>query len=175
MRSPIKNKVAYIGVMLSFALILSYIETLISFDSIFPGIKLGLSNFIVVITIYVFGPLSGFILGMLKAVITSLLFGNLTTMIYSISGTVLSFTIMYLLYRSEGFHIPVISAAGGVSHNIGQFLAAVLIMKTFVPGVFALYIAILIASGLVSGLITGFIAQICLPYIKKAVSKGDQI
>ena len=175
MRSPIKNKVAYIGVMLSLALILSYIESLISFDTIFPGIKLGLSNFIVVIALYVFGPLSGLLLGLLKALITSLIFGNMTTMIYSLSGAILSFGIMYLLYRSHGFHLPVISAAGGVFHNIGQFLAAVFIMKAFVPGAFAFYIGVLITSGLVSGLVTGFIAQICLPYIKKTVSKGDLI
>ena len=175
MRSPIRNKVAYIGVMLAFALILSYIESLVSFDSVFPGIKLGLSNFIVVIALYVFGPFSGLMLALLKAVISSLIFGNMTMMIYSISGAILSFAVMYLLYKTGGFHIPVISASGGVFHNIGQFLAAVFIMKAFAPGAFAIYIAVLIASGLVSGILTGFIAQICLPYIKKTVSKGDMI
>ena len=62
-----------------------------------------------------------------------------------------------------------------IADTLIVFLAAVFIMKAFAPGAFAIYIAVLIASGLVSGILTGFIAQICLPYIKKTVSKGDLI
>lgn len=175
MQLPINTKSAYTGIMLSFALILSYLESLVSFDMLFPGIKLGLSNFIVLIALYVFGPIFAFALCISKAVLSSLLFGSMAAMIYSLCGAVLSFAIMFVLYRCGDLHIPVISAAGGVFHNLGQFIAAVYIMKTFVPGFWALYLSVLIISGLTTGLITGFIAQLACPYIKKIISKGDRI
>ena len=41
-----KNKTAYMGLFLSFALILSYVESLIPFYFGVPGVKMGLANLV---------------------------------------------------------------------------------------------------------------------------------
>ena len=173
MLSPIRNKTVYAGLMLSVALILSYVETLISLDGIFPGVKLGLSNFAVVVTLYVFGPGFAFFISVTKVLLSTLLFGNMASAIYGFSGALLSFAVMIVLYHCNGFHTPVVSAAGGVFHNIGQFLTAVFVTGTFVPGFYLLYIPILIFFGFVSGFFTGLVAGFCIPYIKRIIIKGD--
>ncbi len=174
MRSHINGKIAITGVLLSLALILSYVESLISFDSVFPGIKLGLSNLAVITALFVSGPVYGLAICILKSLLTSLLFGSMTSFIYSICGALFSFAVMFLLYIIGGFHIPVISVAGGIFHNLGQFIAAVYITKTFIPGFYLFYVAILLAAGSISGAITGFIANLCVPKIKKIISKEGE-
>ena len=46
------KKTAYLGVLLSFALILSYVESLVPFSFGVPGAKLGLANLAVVLVLY---------------------------------------------------------------------------------------------------------------------------
>lgn len=52
---PDKRKTAYMGLLLSFALILSYVESLIPFFAGIPGMKLGLANLAVLLALYLFG------------------------------------------------------------------------------------------------------------------------
>ena len=51
-----KKKVGYYGVFLALALVLSYVESLIPFYFGVPGMKLGLTNVIVLILLYLYGP-----------------------------------------------------------------------------------------------------------------------
>ena len=54
-RHPYVSKTAYLGLLLAFALILSYIEILIPLQIGIPGVKLGLANLAVVLCLYLFG------------------------------------------------------------------------------------------------------------------------
>ena len=50
-----KKKTAYLGVYLALALICSYVESLIPFYFGIPGVKLGLTNIVVVLMLYCVG------------------------------------------------------------------------------------------------------------------------
>lgn len=164
-----KNKTAFMGLLLAFALILSYIETLIPFQTGIPGVKLGLANLAVVLSLYLFTWKEAILLTTLKAVLSGLMFGNLFMIIYSLAGALISCMIMILLKKTGGFHVPIVSVAGGVMHNMGQLLVAVFVVETY--NIFY-YIPVLMIAGLITGLVIGSVAALVLPYIQNIVSKG---
>lgn len=100
------------GLLLAFALILSYIENLIPFSFGVPGIKLGLANLSVLLCLYLIGGRQALYLTVSKAVICGFLFGSLSVILYSLAGSLLSLLIMEVMAGSGKFHLPVISAAG---------------------------------------------------------------
>ena len=164
-----KNKTAFMGLLLAFALILSYIETLIPFQTGIPGVKLGLANLAVVLSLYLFTWKEAILLTTLKAVLSGLMFGNLFMIIYSLAGALISCMIMILLKKTGGFNVPIVSVAGGVMHNMGQLLVAVFVVETY--SIFY-YIPVLMIAGLITGLVIGSVAALVLPYIQNIVSKG---
>lgn len=164
------NKTAYMGLLTALALILSYVENLISFQPGIPGVKIGLANLAVLICLYLFGWREAVILTIVKALVSGLLFGNLFMITYSLSGALFSALTMILLKKSGLFHVPVVSAAGGVMHNMGQLLVALFIVETYSV---VYYIPVLILSGLITGIVIGMAASLVLPYIQNILKKGN--
>jgi len=162
-------KTAYMGLFLAFALILSYIETLIPFTPSIPGIKLGLANLAVILCLYLFDFKSALLLTTVKVILSGLLFGNLFMIVYSLSGAWFSLFLMALLQKKDFFHLTVVSGAGGVMHNMGQLLVAYFAVETY--GVIY-YLPVLITAGLVTGIIIGTAAALVLPYLRKILVKG---
>jgi heptaprenyl diphosphate synthase len=162
-------KTAYMGLFLAFALILSYIETLIPFTPGMPGIKLGLANLAVLLCMYLLGSREALLLTVVKALLSGVLFGNLFMIWYSLTGALLSFLVMTVMKRCKLFHLPVVSGAGGVMHNMGQLLVAFLAVETYSV---IYYMPFLIIAGLVTGIIIGVSANLLLPYLKKMLVKG---
>ena len=70
------KKVAFLGVFLALALILSYVESLIPFYFGIPGVKLGLTNLIVVVMLYLCGTKEAFAISMLRIMLSGFLFGE---------------------------------------------------------------------------------------------------
>lgn len=171
MLSPIEKvrKSAYIGLLMAIALILSYVENLISFQPGIPGMKMGLANLAVLICLYLFEWKDAVFLTLAKAVVSGFLFGSLFTVVYSLAGAAVSMLAMGLLKKSNLFHMPVVSAVGGVMHNMGQLLVAVFVVENY--SVFY-YMPALILAGLLTGIVIGAVAALVLPYIKKIVMKG---
>ena len=155
-----KNKTAYFGVFTSLALILSYVETLIPISFGIPGIKLGLANLVIVIVLYTYGEKEAFLLSVTRILLSGFLFGNLSM--------IFSFAIMVLLRKIGGFSIQGVSIAGGVFHNIGQLLLAMMIVETYQVWY---YFPVLLVSGLVTGLLIGIVSSEVLKrtaFLKKA-------
>ena len=155
MRSSWK-KTAYLGVFLAIALVCSYIETLIPFHFGIPGVKLGLTNLVVVLVLYGIGAKEAFGISVLRILITGILFGNVFSILYSFSGGILSFLAMLLLKKTNKLACVSVSVAGGISHNIGQLLVAAMIVQNF--HIF-FYIPVLLLSGLLTGFLIGILAQ----------------
>lgn len=151
-----KNKVAYFGVFVALALIFSYVETLIPFHIGIPGVKLGLANLIIVIALYKMGVKESYILSVVRVVLAGFLFGNLFSIIYSLAGGLLSLTVMYVLKKRGGFSVIGISIAGGVFHNVGQLLIAILVVESLS---LSYYVPILMVAGVVTGLLIGIISN----------------
>lgn len=167
-----KNKAAYLGLLLAFALILSYIEVLLPLQTGIPGVKLGLANLAVLLCLYLFTVKEAMLLSVVKAVLTGLLFGNLYMIIYSLAGAILSCLVMAVMIRLGKWHVPVVSAMGGVMHNVGQLIIAYLTIQTY--GILY-YVPILLIAGLITGLLIGMIVSLTLPYIKKVIERSERV
>lgn len=151
-----KNKVAYFGVFVALALIFSYVETLIPIHFGIPGVKLGLANLIIVIALYKMKTRDVYMLSVTRVVLAGFLFGNLASILYSLAGGILSLTVMILLKKNGKFSVMGISIAGGVFHNIGQLITAMLVVETFSV---SYYFPVLLISGLITGAVIGIVAN----------------
>ena len=126
-----KNRVAYFGVFTALALIFSYVETLIPINFGIPGVKLGLANLVIVIALYKMKLTEVYLLSVVRVLLSGFIFGNYFSIIYSLAGGLLSLTVMALLKKSKGFSVMGISVAGGVFHNVGQLIVAMLGISLF--------------------------------------------
>lgn len=151
-----RNKVAYLGVFLALALICSYVESLIPFYFGIPGVKLGLTNIVVVLMLYCVGTREALTISVLRIVLAGFMFGNMFSILYSLAGGLLSFLVMYLLKRTKKFGVLPISISGGMFHNVGQLVVAAIVVENY--HIFY-YMPILIVAGIVTGLLIGIVAQ----------------
>ena len=87
----------------------------------------------------------------------------ISVIIYSLAGGLLSLTVMALLKKSKGFSVMGISVAGGVFHNVGQLIVAMLVVETFSVGY---YFPVLLVAGLITGLVIGIVSAEMLKRIK---------
>ena len=149
------KKTAYMGLAIAAALMLSYVETLIPFYFGIPGMKLGLPNLLVVVILYLYGWKEALAVNVLRIVLNAFLFGNMYGLFYSLAGALCSFLMMILGKQMKAFSVTGVSIAGGVFHNIGQCIVAVLVVKTV--QVFY-YLPFLVVSGAVTGLLLGTVA-----------------
>lgn len=158
-----KNRVAYFGVFTALALMFSYIETMIPIRFGVPGIKLGFANIMIVIMLYKGSAKEALLLSIVRIMLSGFLFGNLSSILYSIAGGVLSLGIMTLLKKQGGFSVIGVSVAGGVSHNVGQLIVAMLMVETYQVGY---YFPVLLVAGVLTGLGIGVVSQEVLKRIR---------
>lgn len=151
-----KTKAAYFGVFTALALIFSYVETLIPIHLGIPGVKLGLANLIIVITLYKMGTKEAYILSIVRVVLAGFIFGNMFSILYSMSGGLLSLSVMTLLKKTDKFSVLGVSMAGGVFHNVGQLLMAAIVLESLS---ITYYLPVLLISGVLTGFLIGFIAN----------------
>jgi len=132
-----------------------------------PGVKLGLSNIIVLLTMYIYGRREGAVVLGLKIVLGSIFSGQLMSFFYSAAGGILCLGVMSLL---KGLltekQIWATSAFGAAAHNIGQLIVAIAILGT---EKLVWYLPVLLASGIITGLFTGLCAQVTLPRLRNAM------
>lgn len=158
--------------LVALAMIFSYVETLIPFNFGVPGMKLGLANLAVVTALYLMGAGQAFMISLLRILLISITFGNMSAMMYSLAGGMLSFGAMALLAGRKGFSVVGVSVLGGAMHNVGQLLAAVLVVENFQV---IYYLPPLLAGGVVTGLLIGLAAGRILPPLKKVFQKQEQL
>lgn len=151
-----KSRVAYFGVFTALALIFSYVESLIPFQIGIPGVKLGLANLIIVIALYKLSLKETWILAVTRVLLSGFIFGNYFSIIYSLAGTALSLTVMAVLKKNGGFSVMGVSLAGGVAHNMGQLIVAMIVVETYSV---AYYFPVLLIAGVVTGLLIGFVSN----------------
>ncbi len=160
------KRVALAGIFVSLALIFSYVESLIPFNFGIPGIKLGLANVVVVTGLYLMKLPDVCLISLIRIFVSGLLFGNMMSLIYSLSGGILSLIVMIFLRKTGKFSVIGVSIAGAVCHNAGQIAAAILV--TGVP-VIAYYLPVLIGVGIVTGAVMGIIASRVLVILTRSI------
>lgn len=150
-----RNRAAYFGVFTALALILGYVESLIPIQFGVPGIKLGLANLIIVMVLCKRGWNEALLLSVVRIVLSGFIFGNLFSILYSFAGGMLSLLVMALMVKISRFSTVGISIAGGVCHNIGQLIVAMLAVETYQVG---FYLPVLLISGVITGALIGITA-----------------
>lgn len=150
------KKVAVCGVLVALAMILSYIEVLIPINFGIPGMKLGLANLVIVIGFYFLKPQEVLLISLVRIFMTGYMFGNGMSIIYSLAGGILSFLVMLLLKKAGSFSIVGISIVGGVFHNVGQLMAAAIVLENV--AVFYYFPALLVL-GAVTGFLIGILSK----------------
>jgi len=141
------KKTAHLGLFLSLALICSYIESLIPFSFGIPGVKLGLTNIVILIALYYMDTASAAAVSILRIILCGFLFGNLFGILYSLAGGACSLFCMALLKRT---------GVGGIAHNLGQIIVAAAVVENV--NLFY-YFPVLFAAGTVTGILIGIAAQ----------------
>jgi heptaprenyl diphosphate synthase len=158
------RRVAVFGISAALALALSFFESLIPpLFSLYPGIKLGLSNVVTMTCAATFGAPCAIAVAVIKGAFAGLTRG-FVAMLMSLVGGLLSTLAVCLLLRFRLGYL-VISVIGAVTHNMAQLVVCAFISANL--GVFV-YAPVLIVSGIVAGCITGSI--LCLLTKSKAGS-----
>ena len=156
-------KVTSLALSVSLALILSFIESRIPTFVAIPGIKVGLANIAVIFTLYKLGAREAIAVSIIRVLLVSMLFGSPVSLIYSISGAVLSLLTMILLKRLTPLTEITVSIAGGVMHNVGQIAAASFMLAT---NVVLYYLPFLMLSGILAGVAVGVVSGLLLRKVK---------
>ncbi len=162
------KKITTIGILIALALILSYVESQIPAFVAIPGMKLGLTNIVVLTTLYILDVKSAMLINVIRIIIVAILFGSAMSFAFSFVGGMLSTIVMILLKKSGRMKIIGVSAAGGITHNVGQILTAMVLLGT---KAIAWYLPVLWISGIFSGVIIGIIGGL----VTARLGRMDQI
>jgi heptaprenyl diphosphate synthase len=158
------KKIALTGVLISVALVLSYLEVLLPplYPTI-PGIKVGLPNIVVIIALYKYGFKEACIISVIRVCIVSLLFGNAMTFAYSIAGALISILLMTLFKKLSVFSEVGVSIIGGIAHNIGQIIVAIILLNSTLIGY---YMIVLTITGTLAGAFIGVAGSLLCKRLK---------
>lgn len=130
-----------------------------------PGMKLGLANAVTLFLLSEYTKKDAFAVLMVRIFLGSFFAGQMTSLIYSLAGGILSFMVMILCIKIFGKeYIWFTGVCGGISHNIGQICAAALLMET--KAVFS-YLPWLILFGTGAGLFCGLSAQFLAKHTRR--------
>lgn len=154
------KKIAVLGVLTGVTLVLSYLEAILPpIYAAVPGIKVGLPNIVIILILYKFSAREAAVISFLRVVLVALLFGNAMTLAYSLVGAVLSLLVMALMKKADFFSPVGVSILGGVFHNIGQILVAIVLLNSTLIGY---YMMILTITGTLAGVFVGLTGSILL-------------
>lgn len=163
-----KNKtkrIAFLGIMTSVALVLSYLEAILPpIYAAVPGIKAGLPNIVIILILYKLGLKEAVIVSLLRVFIVALLFGNAMTLAYSLAGAVVSILLMALFKKLDLFSAVGVSIIGGVAHNLGQILIAIVLLNSTLIGY---YMIILTFTGAIAGVFVGLAGSLLVKRLNR--------
>jgi heptaprenyl diphosphate synthase len=160
-------RIVFIGLLVSQALALYAVESMITVPLIAPGAKLGLANLITVVALYTLDSKKDvFLVIILRLLLATMIGGALSTFIYSVSGAILSYFAMILVKEllKDKVSIIGVSAAGAFFHNVGQLVVASAMVENIA---IMLYLPILSIAGIGTGIFIGVTANFIVKHLSK--------
>lgn len=145
------------GVLVALAFIFSYIEAMFPIPMPVPGMKLGLANVVVVVSLYTMGYKEAFIISLVRILLVGFTFGNMNMLLYSLVGGGLSFFAMAAMKKLNVLSSVGVSVVGSIFHNIGQIVVAMVLLES---SIFLYYIPFLLVSAVVCGVLIGILGRI---------------
>ena len=125
------QKMALLGVLTAAAIVIAILESFIPSVGI-PGVKLGLTNIVILIILYELGILEAVIVNLLRVLVVSFVRGTFLSMgfLMSLTGAAMSLGIMILFYvLVKKFSIIGVSVIGSIFHVAGQILIAMIYLS----------------------------------------------
>lgn len=153
------KKLSLMALTISLAMVLSYVESLLPAFVAIPGIKIGLANIAVVFALYQMGTKQAFVISLIRVVLSAVLFSSFLTLMYSLSGAIVSLIIMAILKKTGLFSTVAVSIAGAVFHNLAQIVVACLIIKS---DALKYYLPVLIIAGVIAGIAIGIVSSVII-------------
>lgn len=165
------RNVTNIALLTAMALAISLLEHMIPLPVPIPGAKLGFSNMIILITLYMYGFKSALLVGVLKSFLLMLITGSVSAFFYSIAGAILSAIAMAisLKYLSKIASFIGISEIGAFFHNLGQILVAMVFMGNVKM---IIYFPALVIMGVFTSFFVGLSVNYVTSHMKK-LNLGD--
>ena len=143
------------ALLVALAMVLSWIEAQIHLSVMVPGMKIGLTNLVVMVALYKMSEKDAIFINVIRILLVSITFGNMFSFMYSLAGGLLSGIVMIILKKTGKLSMTFVSVAGGIAHNIGQIIVAMFVMKTTA---LLYYLMVLWASGIVAGIVIGVVS-----------------
>lgn len=152
------KKIAVLALLTGLSLITFIIESLFP-TLIIPGAKPGLANVFSFAALIMYSPIEAFIVVALRTCLGAIYAGNVSALLYSFSGGIVSMAVssvlMYLVYPR--ISVFAVSVAAAVAHNITQNAVFVLLSGSVLMFVNLPYLVLL---GIVAGAIVGGITML---------------
>ena len=151
------------ALLTALAMVLSWLESLLVFPGLLPGMKVGLANIAVVFALYRLGPRQAAWISLARVGLAALTFGNAYSFAYSLAGAALSLAVMTGLKKWDKLSLLGVSVAGGVCHNLGQLAVAMAVLGTARLG---WYLPVLLFSGTAAGTVIGIAGGLAAKRVK---------
>ena len=158
-----RNKTARYALLTALAMVLSWLESLLVFPGLLPGMKVGLTNIVVLFALCRMGLRDAVRISLARVLLASMTFGNAYSFAYSLAGAALSLAVMAGLKKWDKFSLLGVSAAGGVCHNLGQLAVAAAVLETARLG---WYLPALLASGTAAGVVIGIAGGLAVERVR---------
>ena len=142
------------AILVALAMALSYTERFIPLQMLvpLPGVKLGLANIVTLMALYLMGPKAAFTILIPRCIFGAVFGGGITGLAFSLVGGLLAMAVMCLARKIPAFSVYGVSILGAAAHNVGQILAAMVLMNSVYIGA---YLPYLLGVALFTGFATG--------------------
>ena len=170
--NPKTRKIATYGIFLSLIIILSVVEAALIPPNA-ANIRMGLSNVVIMYSLFYMGRKDAFFLAVLKALFAFLTRG-VTAGLMSLSGGLCAIIIMIILdmLLKNRISFSLLSIAGALFHNVGQIIMAAFILGS--PYIYY-YFPVMAAAGCCCGMLTGVLLKFSMPYLKRIDNPNSPI
>ena len=114
-----EKRIARYALLVSLAMVLSWLESLIVFPGLLPGMKVGLTNLVVVFALYRASLRDAAAVSLVRVALVSLTFGNAYSFAYSLAGAVLSLAVMAGLKKLDQDFSCLFSPSAAPADRVG--------------------------------------------------------
>lgn len=165
--ASVTKKTLFSAILVTVGLILGYIENI--FFPVIPlyGLKIGFSNLVVIYALYETKIKNALVIGVVKAILSGLLFSGVMSVLYSVAGIMLSVLLMHFAKKISFLSEFGVSILGSAAFQVGQTAVACLLLKSSAP---VYYLAYLLIGSTFCGAVSGtliHILRIKLERVKK--------
>ena len=148
------QKLALRAMLVAVAFVLAWLEAQIPTFIAVPGVKLGLTNLVVLLALYRLGWPDALVINVIRIVLVGLTFGSLFSLWYSLAGGLLSGIGMIVVKQVLHARVVTVSVCGALLHNLGQILVAMIVLET--ASLFY-YLVVLWIAGAIAGTVLGLL------------------